>query len=469
VFLVASLALWSEPLFGSFQLEKISVECDGNTTLALIQTDGVVAFEHFELGDQVFRVVVDLPETVNPAGITEYGEFPCSSLAAIRTSQFSKKPLVARVVFDFAQQIEWGVKQEGGELRLSFSTPGEQKFTSITVFQAEAKIETKKAPEPTALPSVQKETPGTEKTSEATEVTIEKASASPPPVKEVKKGEILLQREKIETKKAPEPTALPSVQKENRGTEKTPEAAEVTIEKASASAPPVKKLKKGEVLLQREKIETKKAPEPTALPSVQKETPGTEKTSEATKVTIEKASASAPPVKKLKKGEILPQREKIETKKAPEPTALPSVQKETPGTEKTSEAAEVTIEKASASPPPVKEVKKGEILPQREEVEYTPKNPRDPFASLIGKEKPVGFVLSNLPRGENLSLVGIVDEGPHFKALCEDQFGTGYILGENDRLEDGYVASVEPDRAVLIIEQYGWSRRRLLELPSSGR
>jgi hypothetical protein len=355
MFLVASLAFWSEPLFGSFQLEKISVECDGNTTLALIQTDGVVAFKHFELGDQVFRVVVDLPETVNPAGIAEYGEFPCSSLVAIRTSQFSKKPLVARVVFDFAQQIEWGVKQQGEKLSLSFSTPGEQRFPSMTVFQAEATIETKKGPEPTALASVQKET---------------------------------------------------------RGAEKTPEVA---------------------------------------------------------KVTTEKGSASPPPMRQVKKEEILPQREKIETKGEPEPKALPSVQKENPGIEKTPESTEVTIEKASASPPRVKEVKKEEILPQREKVEYTPKNPRDPFASLIGKEKPVGFVLSNLPRGENLNLVGIVDEGPHFKALCEDQFGTGYILGENDRLEDGYVASVEPDRAVFIIEQYGWSRQRLLELPTSGR
>ncbi|KPJ49219.1 MAG: hypothetical protein AMJ41_03345, partial [candidate division Zixibacteria bacterium DG_27] len=160
---------------------------------------------------------------------------------------------------------------------------------------------------------------------------------------------------------------------------------------------------------------------------------------------------------------------KIKTERNPEPTTRASVQKENPGTEKTPERTEVTIEKASAPPAPVKEVKKKEILPPRERVEYRPKNPRDPFASLIGKEQPAGFVLSNLPRGETLNLVGIVEEGPHFKALCEDEYGTGYILGEKDRLEDGYVASVEADRAVFIIEQYGWSRQRLLRLSTSGQ
>lgn len=290
MFLVASLALSSEPLFGSFQLEKISVECDGNTTLALIQTDGVAAFEHFKLGDEMFRVVVDLKETVNPAGVGEYGEFPCSNLVSIRTSQFSYEPLVARVVFDFAHEIEWRVEQQGEKLSLSFSTPEEQRFPSITVFQAEAKIETKKQPEPTEIVSTQKET----------------------------------------------------------------------------------------------------------------------------------SSGGG------------------------------------------------AGESEGLSPSPEK-LKEKQILRTREKVQYRPRNPRDPFASLIGKEKPGGFVVSGLPRGEDLKLVGIIEEGVEFKALCEDEFGTGYILGEKDRLKDGYVASVEADRAVFIIEQYGWSRRRLLELPASGQ
>ena len=292
MFLVASLALSSEPLFGSFQLEKISVECDGNTTLALIQTDGVPAFEHFKLGDEMFRVVVDLKETVNPAGVGEYGEFPCSNLVSIRTSQFSYEPLVARVVFDFAHEIEWRAEQQGEKLSLSFSTPEEQRFPSITVFQAEAKIETKKQPEPTEIVSTEKGSPSGKGTGEL-------KGNSPPPVKRKGKGK--------------------------------------------------------------------------------------------------------------------------------------------------------------------------EISPAREKVQYRPRNPRDPFASLIGKEKPGGFVVSGLPRGEDLKLVGIIEEGVEFKALCEDEFGTGYILGEKDRLRDGYVASVEADRAVFIIEQYGWSRRRLLELPASGQ
>jgi hypothetical protein len=290
MFLVASLALSREPLFGSFQLEKISVECDGNTTLALIQTDGVPAFQHFKLGDEMFRVVVDLKETVNPAGVGEYGEFPCSNLVSIRTSQFSYEPLVARVVFDFAHEIEWRAEQQGEKLSLFFSTPEEQRFPSITVFQAEAKIETKKQPEPTEIVSAEKGSPS------------------------------------------------------GKGT-----------------------------------------------------------------------------------GEL-----------------------------------------KGSSPPPVKRKGK-EIFPAREKAEYRPRNPRDPFASLIGKEKPGGFVVSGLPRGEDLKLVGIIEEGAEFKALCEDDFGTGYILGEKDRLRDGYVASVEADRAVFIIEQYGWSRRRLLELPASGQ
>jgi len=287
---LAWFILLTEPLLGKFQLESISVECDGNTTFATIQTDGVPTFKHLKLPGELWRVVVDLQETNNPAGLGEYGDFPSNGLVSIRTSQFSREPLVARVVFDLSRDLEWGVEQQGEKLRLRFSTPGEQEFPKITVFQAGGKTKAKRTPEPAEIVSTKKESSG------------------------------------------------------GKGT-----------------------------------------------------------------------------------GEL------------------------------------------KASSPLSENRKEKQILPAREKVKYRPRNPRDPFASLVGKGRTGEFTVSYLPRGESLKLVGIIEEGPHFKALCEDEFGTGYILGEKDRLKDGYVASVEADRAVFIIEQYGWSRRRLLQLSAFGQ
>jgi hypothetical protein len=135
--------------------------------------------------------------------------------------------------------------------------------------------------------------------------------------------------------------------------------------------------------------------------------------------------------------------------------------------EKAPEAeVQATGETPSPTSPPTKPEER-RILPQRERVHYVPRSSRDPFASLLGKENPKGFVVSDLPSGETLKLVGIVNEGGQFKALCENDYGIGYILAEKDRLKDGYVASVEADRVLFIIQRYGWSHRQVLELPTS--
>lgn len=313
LFLSVSLLLLCEPLWGDYRLQSITLESDGKTAVATIEADGAFSFNHFKLEDELFRVVVDLEETTNPIGIGECREIPSQSMVSVRTSQFSRDPLVCRVVFDFAEAREWRVKQEGERLKLFFSTPGERGFPRFTLFQD-----------------------GGEK------------RGNPEPVAEVA-----------------------SSQKPEAVAEEHPETA------------------------------TQKRVEPVKV-----------------------------------------------TQKAPEVKV------------------QVAGETPSSTPPPERPEKK-RILPQREKVQYLPRKSRDPFASLLGKENPKGFVVSDLPSGENLKLVGIVNEGGHFKALCENNYGIGYILGEKDRLKDGYVASVEADRVVFIIQRYGWSNRQVLELPTS--
>jgi hypothetical protein len=308
-----SLLFQSESLRADHRRESITLESDGKTVVATIEADGAFSFNHFKLEDELFRVVVDLEGTTNPIGIGECREIPSPSLVSVRTSQFSRDPLVSRVVFDFEEAREWRAEQEGDKLKLSFSTPGEQGFPRFRLFQDGG--EKRGNPEPV----------------------VEVASSQKPEA-------IAEERSETVTPKRVEPVKV---------VERTPEV-------------------------------------------------------------------------------------KIQ----------------------------VAGEKPSSTPPPGRPQKK-RILPQREKVRYLPRNSRDPFASLLGRQNPKGFVVSDLPSGENLKLVGIVNEGGHFKALCENDYGIGYILAEKDRLKDGYVASVEDDRVVFIIQRYGWSHRQVLELPTS--
>jgi hypothetical protein len=103
------------------------------------------------------------------------------------------------------------------------------------------------------------------------------------------------------------------------------------------------------------------------------------------------------------------------------------------------------------------------LVPQREMVFYNPGIRRDPFLPLTERQD-MSFGEAPSPLFENLTLVGILKDEEGNRALLEDEVGFGYILMSGDKIKNGYVISVEDNRAIFHIEEYGGYRIMVLEL-----
>ncbi len=104
-----------------------------------------------------------------------------------------------------------------------------------------------------------------------------------------------------------------------------------------------------------------------------------------------------------------------------------------------------------------------ELSPQRKVVTYHPGTKKDPFVPLTEK-RDMTFGAAPLPLFDNLKLVGILQDEAGNRALLEDEMGWGYILMAGDRIRNGYVISVEDDKATFQVEEYGGYRTMVLEL-----
>jgi hypothetical protein len=105
-------------------------------------------------------------------------------------------------------------------------------------------------------------------------------------------------------------------------------------------------------------------------------------------------------------------------------------------------------------------------FPKRLVVKYRAQAHRDPFETLINESRthnnPVEQRIANV---DGLRLVGVIeaDDGAN-RALFEDKEGYGYILKTGDKVLNGYVLRVEPNRVYFQIFEYGWSRTVALKL-----
>jgi hypothetical protein len=104
-----------------------------------------------------------------------------------------------------------------------------------------------------------------------------------------------------------------------------------------------------------------------------------------------------------------------------------------------------------------------ELVPQRKMVHYNPGIKRDPFMPLSEKKDMI-FGVVPLPLFDNLKLVGVLQDEQGNRALLEDELGYGYILMGGDRIRNGFVVSVEDDKATFNIEEYGGYQIKILEL-----
>jgi hypothetical protein len=60
--------------------------------------------------------------------------------------------------------------------------------------------------------------------------------------------------------------------------------------------------------------------------------------------------------------------------------------------------------------------------------------------------------------------VGILEDHNGFKALLENELGYGYILQTGDRIRNGSVVSVDKERIIFQIQEYGFTKNIALEL-----
>lgn len=145
----------------------------------------------------------------------------------------------------------------------------------------------------------------------------------------------------------------------------------------------------------------------------------------------------------------------VEKTKAPEPEKAKETQADTLKLVKSD-----TLKKEAQTKMPGKVM---EETPKRELLVFHLGQRKDPFSPLTEKKN---FELGTvpLPRIEELKLVGILEDISGFKALLENELGYGYILQAGDRIRNGSVVSVEKERVIFQIQEYGYAKNIALEL-----
>jgi|GEM_PF-530272 len=138
---------------------------------------------------------------------------------------------------------------------------------------------------------------------------------------------------------------------------------------------------------------------------------------------------------------------------------------ETPASTETKTAEKKT--QVASSPPQSRETPVMgipiEVIHERKVANYEPRLDRDPFKSLVGQGSAKAGT-GKLPAVENLTLVGILEEDGGNQALFEDAEGNGYILRVSDPVRNGHLVSVQSDKAIFQITEYGWTRTVALNL-----
>ena len=103
------------------------------------------------------------------------------------------------------------------------------------------------------------------------------------------------------------------------------------------------------------------------------------------------------------------------------------------------------------------------MIPQRGIIHYHGEGKRDPFVPLTERiSTELGEI--PLPIFESLKLVGVLKDEAGNRALLEDERGYGYILKNGDKIKNGHVVSVEDNKVIFQIHEYGWSKTIALEL-----
>lgn len=254
-------------------------------------------------------------------------------------------------------------------------------------------------------------------------------------------------------------------------TKKTPELAEATQTKKISQEP--KELPKKEVA-------SAVTSEKKVNPSQETKTASSQKATfqEKVKPQIKKEVQENPPPPLIKETEkkLAPSTDKKEIKlaqkteatspekvKAPEKSTPEMKKEEQKKTEKPEKLEVVKTEAQMEKPAGKIAGKKMEETPKRRVLVYHSGKREDPFSPLTGKKS---FTLGTapLPGIEELKLVGVMEDNNGFKALLENDLGFGYIMQPGDKIKNGAVVSIDKDRIIFQIQEYGFTKNIALEL-----
>ncbi|HVP36859.1 MAG TPA: AMIN domain-containing protein [Terriglobales bacterium] len=390
------------------EVQNITLQKQGEFTNVTIYANGPIQFNHFieeKKDGKPYRVVIDCLNAVNSLPQKNFQDLPAGIISSIRTSQYQTMPdKVCRIVLDLKNSVIYKVVKGTGEkeITLAFSTPQEPVFQTWSAVQGQSALKDTKLAE-----------------ANKTQKTEPIAQTTPLPNKEDKPIKTSVLKTDPVSKSATEKVEVAQKQ--------------VSPSKKSEVAPSVDKTVKPEKIV---------LAGTGVIPAARTESKPMEKakTEEKSPVQIQKETKPAAPAGKPKAPE--PEKPKIAKADTLKPVESDTLKKE-----------------AQAAMP-------GKIMeetPKREVLVYHNGQRKDPFSPLTEKKN---FELGTvpLPTIEELKLVGILEDNSGYKALLENDLGYGYILQAGDRIRNGSVISVDKERVIFQIQEYGYTKNIALEL-----
>ncbi len=478
---------------GSCRIDDISLEKVDNFTKLTIYAEKPFEFVHSTLETKdakPYRIVIDCKDAIHNLPQHNFRSgLPSGMIKAIRTSQFQTEPdKIVRIVLDLNKPVIYKVVEKGENNKGSIAivTSQDRDFALWSAREAadaapEHRLASSVASRKTSKETSKSDLQRTENTSGKEvrkKTSFEKALCFADTSEIETHGRISeVAASKPETKKKDAEIA--------KKTSK-PAADKVVLADAAASSdifsvpkPDHSKLqseevelKKGEAGVKKEMDESYSLP---AAPKAKKDKSSSETQEEASQKIESGGSAREQHVQE----EPLASEKQISSAvEAPEAIAPTTEEtKVAPAQDLTSGEEEIAVSSPQEQPPGEEETQlperglvvsgpKGtpiEAISQRETVYYQSEGRRDPFAPLTESIRTeLGEI--PLPTFESLKLVGILRDEAGNRALLEDVRGYGYIMKNGDKIKNGYVVSVEEDKVIFQIQEYGWSKTMDLEL-----
>jgi hypothetical protein len=516
--MVAGSLLWPGSALGSCRINDLSLEKEGNFTKLTIYADQPFEFVHSiaeTIDGKPYRVIIDCKDAIHNLPQHNFRSvLPSGTIKGIRTSQFQTEPeKIVRIVLDLAHPAIYKIVENGEKKKgvIALSTPQESGFSFWSAVENGKSSPEGRATSTTPSEKIDKETSKDKSTPLAssgnkaqrdlkpvenvTTQEAERKSASERRLSFADTSEIIINQDASKDKGMGEKVSGRTSEKMVLATSLTsPDILLAPNQKNEKLQSKQVEPKKAEANAEKEASQNTitKPSSPASLPIQKKENhPEQQKLSsvENSNPSRTRETSAQHPAKKeeIQKEESSLSQKEAASSEGRHPTV--SVEGEAEKAVSASAEGEKTESVNPTAPekrvallsPKEKSIKGGvvapeslviapkpegselQLVPQREIIYYHDEGKRDPFAPLTERIT-TDFGKIPLPSFESLKLVGILRDEMGNRALLEDEKGYGYILKNGDKIKNGYVISVEDNKIIFQIQEYGWSKTMTLEL-----